>query len=336
MNKLVRYMRYACFALVLLLTACFKDGLQRCSTGEPAYSYIKFIYERNLQDEDLFHKQVNKMYVYLFDEDGVFIDRLVDQVADENKMFPKNYSMGVPERVKHASQFVALAGVNEGQTNVPNMTTDVSTIADLYVTLSGASSTFVVDQSIPPFFHGIELVGSKPIEENDTTRINLTKNTNSIRIVLQVIDGEGENEDLNTNDFSISLTAFNGKYDYNNNAVGQDSWDYRPYYYAKNSETGSLVAELSTMRLFEDRENRLVIKQLQVNEPLLDVNLNSYIAQLKPAKYEPMSLQEYMDRQDEYAIIILLKKSEDDGRRWKSAGIKINSWNPIEQPVVIE
>lgn len=326
MNKLVGNIRYTCIVLMLLLTSCFRDGLEECPSEGEYYSYIKFIYDYNMAFEDLFHRQVSRVDVYLFDSDGVFMQKLTDRVPD-GSTFPRGYVLGLPEEYKDVAQFVTFPGIREEQISVTNMFPGESTINDLQVALN-SNSTIVdhtISHSLKPLWYGTySLTGSQTaIARNDTTVIPLTKNTNTFRIVLQSLD---ENLTIDVNDFSFSLSAVNSNYDAYNATAGTTVWKYTPYFTYNDASAGA-VAELSTMRLLSDRENKLVIKNNGSSSALLDINLNSYINALRLNQYSSMSLQEYMDREDEYGVIIFLTKDEESAsNRWVVGQISINSW----------
>jgi len=46
---------------------------------EDCNSYVRFVYDYNLEYIDLFHKQATKMNLYVFDEKGVFVTELKEE-----------------------------------------------------------------------------------------------------------------------------------------------------------------------------------------------------------------------------------------------------------------
>ena len=67
MNRFIGYIQVACCCL-LLCASCVRDGMD-----EDCNSYVRFVYDYNLEYIDLFHKQATKMNLYVFDEKGVFV-----------------------------------------------------------------------------------------------------------------------------------------------------------------------------------------------------------------------------------------------------------------------
>ena len=64
MNRFIGYIQVACCCL-LLCASCVRDGMD-----EDCNSYVRFVYDYNLEYIDLFHKQATKMNLYVFDEKG--------------------------------------------------------------------------------------------------------------------------------------------------------------------------------------------------------------------------------------------------------------------------
>ncbi len=241
--------------------------------------------------------------------------------------------MGLPEEYKDVVQFVVFAGLYEQQTRVTEMKPGQSTIEDLEVSLSltRAAGINTVDYSLDPLWYGsrafTQTRSATMIERNDTTVIPLVKNTNTIRIALQSLDGD---TDLDVNDFSYSLKANNHTYNAYNLTTTTDFWNYVPHYTNNQSDPAGTIAiaEMHTMRLYSEKDNRLNITAKADNSTLLDINLNTYINALKLQKYSSMPLQEYMDREDDYGIVIFLTKDKEqpESGRWVVAKISINSW----------
>ena len=73
MNRFIGYIQVACCCL-LLCASCVRDGMD-----EDCNSYVRFVYDYNLEYIDLFHKQATKMNLYVFDEKGVFVTELKEE-----------------------------------------------------------------------------------------------------------------------------------------------------------------------------------------------------------------------------------------------------------------
>lgn len=327
MNRLNKYFRYSCYALALILLSCVRDGLDECPVDVPGKysSYIQFVYDYNMSFEDLFHREVSSLSLYLFDEDNVFLHKMTEK-SPSGTTFPKGYTVGILKEFSNATQFVVYAGVDENQQDVSILVPGKSTLNDLDLVLRDRKEN-IINTSIPPLWHGniTNRMTRASVIPNDTTTISLVKNTNTIRIVLQSLT---DNIDVDVNEFSFSLRSVNGSYDAFNVTNDKKTWFYHPYI-MENIGEGGAVAELNTLRLLADRENRLVIKHLATNSTILDININKYLNALKLSEYSKMSFEEYLDREDEYKIVVFLTATKDPTENklnWVSAYMSINEW----------
>jgi len=274
--------------------------------------------------EDLFHRQVSNIELYLFDEDGIYINKLTDQCLDQTT-FPKGYIMGLPEMYKDACQFVAFPGMCNEHTLKTPMTPYQSTIHDLQLQLQERENN-IIDTSLQPLWHGsiAQAPARTRVSKNDTTTLSLTKNTNKIRIVLQSTVGT---QTFDINEFSFCLDAANNACDAYNSCTGEDLWHYYPFY-RENTESGiGGVVELHTMRLYAEKKNQLTIMHVPTATTLLSIDLNTYLEALKLQEYTRLSLQEYMDREDEYKMLIFMTPAPDGSeKKWVAGQISINDW----------
>ncbi|MCD8267886.1 MAG: FimB/Mfa2 family fimbrial subunit [Parabacteroides sp.] len=320
MNKLGKCIQATCVGMVILLTSCIKDGADICE------SYIRFVYDYNMEYEDLFHKQASKINLYLFDQEGVFIQELKDDTGADGT-FPRGYKMPLPDGLEGPTQFVAWSGLYDEYYQTPTMIPGHSTLDDLKIALNKQEGN-IQDTELPHLWHS-QLVGSAAKNvtyNNDTITMSLVKNTNSIRIVLQSFDDDVA---VDIENFDIKVKSVNGSYDHLNNTVDQNTWTYLPHVSKNDEGTGAAVVELSTLRLLADRQNRLTVFYEPANSMVLDIDLNKYLNALRLEKYSDMPLQEYLDRESEYGIIIFLTKTEGSQpgtTNWLSAAIQINEW----------
>lgn len=320
-SRLIKYIQYGSLGLgiMLLSVSCLKDDLSDCPVPGNSY-YIRFVYDYNLAYEDLFHKQVSKVDLYLFNKDGIFIQKLTDEVA--NGTFPRGYKMEIPEDIRQdASYYIAWAGLHTDHHQATTPIPGTSHMNELTTKLAPRSN-FTVNTLISPLWYGM-LLPDQAKEDNVQT-ISLIKDTNAFRIILQSLN----KEPIDVNQFDFHLESVNGSYTYENKVASAETWIYEPFV-KKNDPAAGAVVELHTMRLLDDRVNRLVIQQNSANTPLLDINLNDYLNELKLELYPDLSLQEYMDREDSYKILIFLNINntpEPTDPEFVAASIDINGW----------
>lgn len=158
--------------------------------------------------------------------------------------------------------------------------------------------------------------------------VPLMKDTNHFEVVLQSLNGSPIDKDK----FTFTITDDNGYMAWDNSLLGDETLSY----YAWNVDAGTadiqtrsqfsaVIAELTTARLVKGHNPRLTVSsngKTVLSIPVIDIAL------LVKGKYnELMPDQEYLDRQDEYNFIFFL----DDGERWMSSYIYINSWKVVLQ-----
>lgn len=311
MNKLLKYLIFSCLG-VAFFTSCLKQDDAIC------HSYVRFEYDYNLSYVDLFYMQASKVDLFMFDRNDIYIG--VISQASSGATFDRNYRMQLPEGLDSDTKFIAWSGLYPESFRRGDMQQGVSTMDDLIVALNAAVGV-QSDKDLHGLWYGT-LENAEIRYINEVNTINMVKNTNNIRIVLQSLEG---NLDVNVDDFDFTFTARNNSYDKDNAVADNVSRVYVPFYAQNDAATDAAVIEISTLRLMQANDNRLLITYDGQVEPILDINLNNYINALKLAKYGSMPLQEFMDREDEYKIIIFL--SDGGGvRHFISSKITINEW----------
>lgn len=321
MKKIIGYIQIACCCL-LLCTSCIKDGMD-----DNCNSYIRFVYDYNLEYVDLFHKQATKVNLYVFDEDG----RFVTELKDESGSFEPGYLMPLPISMRGQKYtIVAWSGLYDDSYDHTPLTPGVSTLEDLEVAVNNLKANNTVDRELQPLWHG-KLTEMEPQFNNDVATVSLVKNTNKFRVVMKRSDS---NEPIDVDDYSFQIVSPNGRYDHENSLLSNavtEKVTYTPYYTANDSKTGA-IAEMNSLRLVTDKDTRLVITHKGNNNPVLDIPLNDYLEALRLDQYSDMPLQEYMDRCDNYGIVLFFTGLDDEGN-YISVDIQINGWMIREQVV---
>lgn len=324
MKKLGKYIQYSCLGIVFLLVSCIKDDLSDCPVPV-GYSYVRFIYDYNMAYEDLFHKQVSKVDLYFFDKEGLFIGQLTDEVGEGT--FPRDYKIRIPKDIaRDVYQYIAWAGLHDDCHQAVPLMPGVSDIKELNVKLNPRSNN-TVNTTISPLWYGTLVhndANEEDMKQDYIQTIPLIKNTNTFRIILQTLN----KETIDVGQFDFRLESVNGSYTHQNKVASTEPWTYEPFL-KKNDPTVGAVAELHTMRLMDDRENRLIIKQKSANTPLIDIDLNDYLNELKLESYSELPLQEYMDREDSFKILIFIDSKNipnQDEPEYFASSIDINGW----------
>jgi len=162
--------------------------------------------------------------------------------------------------------------------------------------------------------------------------VPLVKNTNTIRVILQQMDGVTVDVDK----FEFTITDDNGLMNYDNKLISDETLTYYPYYRAQGGKSARAegdgaaaeddnisvaIAQITVGRLVEENNPKLTITNTETGETVLSIPLVKYLL-LTEAEGHDMTNQEYLDRQDEYNMTFFL----DESMKWINTRIIINDW----------
>jgi len=355
MNDVSAYLKTKVLSLMTAVTICCAmtscDNTIYDAEGDCTVTYrLAFRYDRNMKWADAFAHEVKSVNLYAFDKGGT----LVWQQSERGDALKANGYTMLLELPAGDYRLVAWCGLeNEGEFtetfSVPEARVGETRIEELQCRLNrehdadGAYS----DRNLYPLFHGMRDV-SLPADDNGgdyTYTMELTKDTNHVRIILQQLSGEPVNE----KDYTFRIEEENGLMNFNNNLLADENITYKPYNVtsgiaglgiddypvsnpsakeAKQSRTVTSVsvaiADLSIARLMEDRKTMLTIETTD-GQNVARIPLTDYALLLKDGYGNKIGDQEYLDRQDEYALTFFLDKD----RSWIGTSIIINSWRVV-------
>lgn len=359
MNKLSAYLKTA--AMTALAAVAIGMGLQSCDSaiydgeGDCSVSYrMKFVYDKNMKWADAFPSEVKSVRLYAFDPQG----KLVWQKTESgSRLAADGYVMDL-DLPAGQYRFVAWAGLdNEGASErhftLAGGRADASglSLTDLTCSLNRSSVDGVAtsDKRLDALFHGmadIELPDMTTTGGSHLCTMPLTKNTNHVRVILQQISGEP----LDVNDFSFRIEEENGLMGHDNSLLSDETITYRPHNTSNGSaglgiddypeqgkgdavtDDGSAttqvnvaIADMTVARLVEGRRAYLTIHRRNGNSLVARIPLVDYALMLKDGYGRDMTDQDYLDRQDEYALTFFLDRSQ----KWIGTSIIINSWKVV-------
>lgn len=307
-------------AMGLISCSTIWDEHVKCPTG----IRLRFVYDRNMEFANAFHSKVHCVSVLVFDSEGNYVTT-IEEGGDVLK--DESYRMEI-ELEKGDYTFVTYGGIacEDRSFNIPVMTPtrSVSHISGLYAEME--HENFVSDDLKHDFFHGTRSVTVSESSYQEEV-ISLTKNTNSIRIILQQANGKP----LSAEDFTFTITDDNSYLDGDNNIVPKGQVTYKPWA-SGDMEVGTVedgkapatvaYAEFSTSRLTIGTSPKLLIGKATTGDEIISIPLNNYLGLYKSDRYAEMSMQEYLDRENEWSIVFFL----DDGLRWINTRIVVNDW----------
>lgn len=312
------------------LTSCDKfiyEDLEPCGLD------VRFIYDYNLKYADAFPHEVKKVDLFIFDEQGVFIEN----ITVENDAFPKDYLLHV-NLPQGKYQFITWAGLYDRSYDFPNLIPGKSTTEDIKVAIKHQSG--ILDRELDGLWHGIVqdvTVGNNP---DQIVTVPLVKDTNIFRLIMI---SKNPATPIDASKYDFEIISDNGYYTSRNEVISGNVVMYTPYYREnlKNTQSpapglvnfASAVVELNTGRLMDNQENILIIRDKSNGKVLLEANLNELIFALKLEKYSGMPMQEFLDRKDEYVLTFIFTEGTAPNPDFLSVEVFIEDWLVREQKV---
>lgn len=307
-------------ALLLALSgsSCesFFEDLEPCPHGVS----LRFVYDYNMEYANAFPKKVDCLTVLIYGEDGHYIGT---RTVAGPELQDEAYRMRL-DLEEGTYRFIAYGGMECKESSfaftpapgedVPMEQEEVMMDADL---------TMPVQKRLHDHFWG-ELTLTTTDFYTDGT-VEMMKNTNNIRIVLQQLNGEP----VYARNFDFRITDDNTRFAWNNVPLPNGTVTYLPWASGEAS-TGIMdndkemvvaYAEFSTSRLWTGNSPKLLIRTAGGKE-VVDIPLNNYLLLLKSELYGKMGKQEFLDRESEWSLVFFL----DEKNVWIKTSIKINDW----------
>ena len=328
-----------CVSRAMLLTAvlcCFACESIFDDEGDcDRHYFVRFVYDMNMLRADAFAAQVSSVDLYVFDaESGAYITHFPDK---GEALASGSYKMPV-ELAPGKYDLVAWCGLadNDDDFTVPSA---IAKPADLICTMTRShdGTAAYSNRNLHALYHGTVTVDFPDTEGEHTATIRLTKDTNNINLSLQHSAGP-----LDPADFEVTMTDDNGMMAYDNRLLTDELITYRPWSLRSgtldlqgeaaedsNSEAGFLIAELSTARLMANHEVRINIVDKQKGKTVFSIPIVQWALMLRSENHANMGSQEYLDREDEYNLMVFLNDDNKEG--WMAMSIYINGWHVINQ-----
>lgn len=307
-------------AAVAGLTSCERiyDDLPPCPHGVK----LRFVYNYNMLYANAFPAEVDCLTLFVYDAAGNYVATFTetsDVLADENYRMTLDLDEGT-------YRFVAYGGMACEQRSFSFVQTPGagSRRDDLGVALDPDCLTDPDRQQLHGLYYGTLTLTTADLYAEGT--VEMMKDTNNIRIVLQQSDGEA----VNDADFDFAIRDDNTLFAADNDLLAAGEVTYTPWARGQQPigllEGGKPVvaayAELSTSRLMTKRTPMLVVTRKSDGRAVIDVPLNNLLLLLRSDRYAEMKPQEFLDRQSEWELVFILTAQQT----WLRTIIKINDW----------
>lgn len=304
-------------------SGCIKEDMSDCPppvTPEPepepttgtlklALTYFMHNTQENGEYVDLFSQQVRKVDVFVFDEEGRFLQQITEEAAPR---FADNYTKEI-ELPAGDYQFVVWGNHYEDET-MHNQSEGTLLDDGRMALCSVRNGETEIPMLTDSLFHGMT---AQPVTvvngEDQVIPIDLMKDRNDVRLVVRWRE-EGHSEYCAHTEHAQSITATitdtNGTYDFRNNVTDKKEITYLPDRFADwydpvfhgdarpypTELDYCYVADFSELRLMLDnKEAQLVIRQgdrIVYQRGLMDLI----------TRIEQYQTQEALDREDHYLI----------------------------------
>lgn len=324
----MRFNIFLSIVAVAALSSCsaIYEDLEPCPKGAD----ISLSFSNNMEGVDTYSKHVHCAKLLLYDADGNFY---ADYDAEDGQKLV-DLPAGKYQILAYGGMGCQDASYGFGQ-EIP----EPHHISRMHTFLKATRAVGESSDKLHGQYHGL---GEFEVKEDDLERVpvtvDLTRNTNTFRILLSYVDGSP----IKASDFKFYITADNAVSDHENNIVRQgDDVVYRSY---KDGETATGMilngqpeymawAEISIGRLTENSNATLHIDQANDGqESVVDLPLVQYLRWIREYDLSDANLDTYIDMgtyldlQDSWTLTFML-----DPNTKKIAGltIKINKWEVI-------
>lgn len=335
------------YAAVVIATALSLASMSSCRSifdeagdCEP-HCYLQFVFERNMfyNDEyqigaDAFAAQVGSVEAYIFEQES---GKLVAHYSDEGAPLRQDgYRIAVDLEPDVAYDIIAWCGLagNEGHFAIPSSISDCTDLKCRMDRSVDEDGMVYSDKNLKAVFHGRIQHTFPNTEGEHTAVVYLTKDTNYIQLALHHRHGGY----IDPERFTVTIDDANGYMAHDNSLLEDDEIQYRPWSKRggevdmEGGDAAFFVAELATSRLLADHRAQIKVTDTLTGNVVFSIPLIKYILMMKSDRHSAMGDQEYLDREDEYNILVFLENLDDKG--WMNAQIVINGWHLVDNGII--
>lgn len=324
--------------LVALLTMSSCGMMDYDGPDCTTHRRIRFTYDWNMLWADAFPHEVKTLTLYAFDKSGTLAYK---RFVSTDSIISKGY-MDIDDLPAGVYDLQVWA---EGEQRNPDSYTkgDIQvgdTLRDSLRIRMRRSATNQVYTDLTPLYYGT-------LDDADFTdlptggirqvTVNLMKDTENFRIVLQNLSGET----LPVDSFAFTITDCNGYLAANNALLPDDTLTYHAWSVLSGTvgsdsittnpntitSTSAVVAELTTNRLVKGHNMRLHVTRRSDGQRIIDFPLIDACLLVKGNYNRQMTDQEYLDRQDTWNLIFFI----GNDLNWLAAQIYIQQWRVVWQ-----
>lgn len=317
---------------MLSLSSCDKMIYEEAGDCDPKY-YVKYVFDMNMSYADAFASKVNSVTLFVIEPSTGNIVASYEAFGDPLK--EPGYRMPI-DVAPGEYEFIAWCGL-ENNDDLFTLPASVSHREHVHCRMArtyNEEGRAMQNNWLHSLFHGKISAGLPDTPGDHEVTIYLIKDTNNINISMQHVAGQPLTKDM----FSVTMTEGNGHMAYDNSLVLDEDIDFHPWHIADGNvdlTTGRaddevlnyFKAEISTPRLMAERDPRINIVDNESGNTLYSIPIVQWALAFKSAQHSGMGNQEYLDREDEFNVMLYLDNKDESG--WLAASIYINGWRIV-------
>lgn len=350
---------------ILGLSGCglMHEDLHPCAVKPDTYTSVKFVYDYNTQNKDLFAEHVGSVSVYVFDENGNFVTREErfnhsTLPGPETPGFQIDFSTDI---LKPGNKYKVYAiGHGNPAGYEASTTTPGFTNANHYDNISKESDfALILDHEEGNVINGGVLLDSlwtsiRPVildipeervpEEGDIQEpdhyiqgtVELMRVTNKLDVCFWQEEFPAQ---IDPSNYEIIINSENGSsvLDFEGNPLSSSSLTYHPYTLkaeTRSSDQGTkacVIASFGLSRMILNNNVTLTIRDLSSGAETTLSNLPKYLARGNEAYSQyGWNEQEYLDREYDFSIELPFTGAI---AKWVQVNVEILGWSKRYQVV---
>ncbi len=301
---------------VLLMTSCtwVKDDVDDCPYG----FWLNLHYTYNILDVEAAPEYIDEVSVFVYDSIGNYVSKID---VPQSTLLANNHRVKIEGLPHGVYQFMVWCGTTHNEYSISGAQTNLEEFSLALVNRD------VVNKQLPDLYYGF--LPKVTYDESYVIHdVDMMKNTNQLACLVVSTSPDVV---LEPDDYSMYIVSDNSTMDSSNKLVPYKQTVYDAYandtVTINDSDYGELHGirfGLSTLRLMQDNECRLVLTNNEIGDDVFDISFPEYIGMIGSLYTQlgrKLTVQEYLDRQDFYTIVFYMSKDVD-----KLLQVKVNSW----------
>ncbi|MDR2388720.1 MAG: FimB/Mfa2 family fimbrial subunit [Tannerellaceae bacterium] len=241
-----------CLMSVGLLTqGCVADDLSVCGIS------MHFRYTRNMDGIDKFSSSVNKINLYVFDKDGLFVEEYVE----ERDSLPQDFTIFL-NLTPGMYDFIAWGNLGEDYEYPSILEKGVTRMSDIQLSLKRNAQNAVTTLPGSLFYGSIfrKEIQATDLQFSETLLMDMMKNTKEIKVIASGLALEDPTKAAEL-EYGCAITSRNGDYRFDNSITGDTRLQYIPQ--ETVGDEHQLVSDFVILRELSDKStaSKLIVNR---------------------------------------------------------------------------